>query len=149
MTYTTEQIADMLGKITPGEWKPFDYEEFEGEGITPEGLRGYWLDGPAFIQYDVYSLFTEADAEFIAAAPEIVRQQAERVEALEAVILHIGYERRGRAGETIICRECKQLAHGIRPAPSMTDIDHAEGCVTGEIGRKSYEQARQALGGDS
>lgn len=91
---SAEQIAEIrvrLGAITPGAWRKFNYAEFEDDSLPPE--NAWWLDGPAFVPYDVYSLFKQEDAEFIAHAPDDLRAlldqhdaDQQRIAALESAL---------------------------------------------------------------
>lgn len=67
MTYTTEQIKEMLAKITPGEWIAARRSIYLGDigKICDAGEH------------------TQDDADFIAAAPTIVRQLLEEIEDLQ------------------------------------------------------------------
>jgi BMFP domain-containing protein YqiC len=83
-----KEIKARLNGATPGEWKAFNYAEFEDESLPPED--SWWLEGPNFVTYDVYSLFNEADAKFIAHAPADIRALVARISALEAALWRIG-----------------------------------------------------------
>lgn len=144
MTYTTEQIARWVADITPGEWTSYDYEDEEDMGLSAdEKLGAYWIGGPAFIAYDVYSLFNKQDAEFIAAAPAIVRQQADRIKELETALLGLAnrtnmrLHKNGHMGwECPICLATSKSLNVLERGD-----DHVDGC--------GYAYARQALGEDT
>jgi hypothetical protein len=78
--YTKEQISDMLEKITPGEWHVLPYASDYGYDIKT-------TEHGADIRGDRGMMFQrEPDAAFIAAAPDIVRQQSARIAELEAAL---------------------------------------------------------------
>ena len=78
--YTHDEVVKLMADITPGSWEAFNYGEWESD--TPDD-NAFWLNGPEFVEYDVYSLFSESDAKFIAAAPDIVRSLLAEVERLQ------------------------------------------------------------------
>lgn len=88
-------IKARLETITPGEWRAFNYSAFEDDSIVPPD-NAWWLDGPLFVGYDIYQLFSQTDADFIAHAPADVRALLDqhdadtaRIEALEAALRDI------------------------------------------------------------
>jgi len=92
-----EDIRARLAEITLGEWRAFNYAEFEDGSLPPED--SWWLEGPAFVDYDVYSLFHQGDAEFIAHAPEDMRalldhinQQQQCITELQAALERIAHD---------------------------------------------------------
>ena len=87
MTYTTEQIKEMLAEITPGEWECSESFYTLFVGVKGKNTSVYQvLDGELYIK--------DEDARFIAAAPAIVRQllaENERANAeRETVSINIG-----------------------------------------------------------
>lgn len=54
MTPTTEQLKDLLAKVTPGQWRKVFYDGHDNVGYTVDGV-GY--------------AFCDADATLIALAP--------------------------------------------------------------------------------
>jgi hypothetical protein len=101
MTYTKHQIDALRAGITPGEWRAVDDRGNEGPRIVPGQHTHATV---AAIPCD--GLCNDgADAAFIAAAPAIVDQLTERVEALEAALNTIDewltYTSYGLAGPTL------------------------------------------------
>lgn len=54
----------------------------------------------------------------------------ERIAELEVALLNVAYERRGRAGETLICRVCGATMRKRKPpAPAKSELEHKGGCI--------------------
>lgn len=89
MTYTTEQIKKMLGKITPGEWVADEWKYTQGhteeDGAYVRVNIPYGEDSADrrdMVCGYAHNGIELADAQFIAASPAIVRQLLEKIEDL-------------------------------------------------------------------
>lgn len=78
---THEEIAALLAGITPGEWSYCEQHQWVSWGDS-EPPPIYGLDGPIFASYSFDAFEREADAKFIAAAPDMVKQLLTEVERL-------------------------------------------------------------------
>lgn len=84
-------IKDRRAAISPGTWSAFDYEEEEDSGLPPdEKLGAWWIEGPQFIGYDVFSLFTKQDAVFIVNTPDDIDTLVKRVDGDAIIIEFMG-----------------------------------------------------------
>lgn len=84
---TTDEIKKLLANITQGEWEPCVFCEKGESGYN----YGAWFGkGPSHFETKCHEQYGEeqkkkaaVDAEFIAAAPSIVRQLLEEIESMK------------------------------------------------------------------
>jgi hypothetical protein len=115
MTHCTdEQIQKMVSELSnEGNWIAFDHEAEEFPELGPEDrVEGgaWWLHRVNFVDYGDYSCFCKADAEFIANAPSIVKQQHEEIAKLHFEMKH--------DGEVLL----KALSENERLRKALTDL---------------------------
>ena len=88
MIYSIEQITKMRKSITPEKWRYYEREDGFADWGEPPPPSVFIVDGPDYSLDSVHdgALDHEPDAEFIAAAPEIVDFLLARIKELEAVL---------------------------------------------------------------
>ncbi len=111
MPYTHDQIIEMLKTISQAKWVAFDHEVQEFPELDPEDLTeggAWWIHGPAFVDYGDYSCFTKADARFIAAAPQIVKQLLDEVDHLRSQLDSVQSVQTSKTSQGVSYEDIKQ-----------------------------------------